>query len=130
MFIYVDFLTSGASSPEWVKPTAEGGGICFRSICFWFVICSFVICLFLFLYLFLFLSTSPAWRAVRHRGMRAPLVSLKSKKPKTNEVKLEVKLAVNIRIRKQNYQTKKEKRQKPQKSELELCCQRFLHRAQ
>jgi hypothetical protein len=57
MVIYVYFLTSGASSPEWVKPTAEGGGICFRSIRFWFVICSFVICLFVLLFLFLFLST-------------------------------------------------------------------------
>jgi hypothetical protein len=26
-FIFIFFLTSGASSPEWVKPTAEGGGL-------------------------------------------------------------------------------------------------------
>jgi hypothetical protein len=39
--------TSGASSPEWVKPTAEGGGICFSvdvfpfrnlQFCFMFVV--------------------------------------------------------------------------------------------
>jgi hypothetical protein len=26
-FLSLIFLTSGASSPEWVKPTAEGGGL-------------------------------------------------------------------------------------------------------
>jgi hypothetical protein len=26
-FLSLFFLTSGASSPEWVKPTAEGGGL-------------------------------------------------------------------------------------------------------
>jgi hypothetical protein len=26
-FFFSFFLTSGASSPEWVKPTAEGGGL-------------------------------------------------------------------------------------------------------
>jgi hypothetical protein len=26
-FFFFFFLTSGASSPEWVKPTAEGGGL-------------------------------------------------------------------------------------------------------
>jgi hypothetical protein len=34
-------FTSGASSPEWVKPAAEGGGlsrICFLFICLFFVI--------------------------------------------------------------------------------------------
>jgi hypothetical protein len=31
----VYFLTSGASSPEWVEPTAEGGGfVCFDFLCF------------------------------------------------------------------------------------------------
>jgi hypothetical protein len=31
----VYFLTSGASSSEWVKPTAEGGGfVCFDFLCF------------------------------------------------------------------------------------------------
>jgi hypothetical protein len=35
------FLTSGASSPEWVKPTAEGGGIGFLFVCFCFSICSY-----------------------------------------------------------------------------------------
>jgi hypothetical protein len=59
LLVDVYFLTSGASSPEWVKPTAEGGGIGFLFICFGFVICSFAICLclFLLLLLFLFLST-------------------------------------------------------------------------
>jgi hypothetical protein len=44
-------LTRGASSPEWVKPAAEGGlsSICFLFICLLFVICSSVICLLLFL---------------------------------------------------------------------------------
>jgi hypothetical protein len=26
-FFFFFFLTSGASSPEWIKPTAEGGGL-------------------------------------------------------------------------------------------------------
>jgi hypothetical protein len=45
-------FTRGASSPEWVKPAAEGGGlsrICYLFICLLFVICSSVICLLLFL---------------------------------------------------------------------------------
>jgi hypothetical protein len=50
-YLDVYLLIGGASSPEWVKPTAEGGGIGFLFICFCFVICSFVICLFLFLFL-------------------------------------------------------------------------------
>jgi hypothetical protein len=40
-------FTRGASSPEWVKPAVEGGGlsgICFLFICLLFVICSSVIC--------------------------------------------------------------------------------------
>jgi hypothetical protein len=47
----VYFLTSGASSPECVKPTTEGGGSssCFLFVCFCFVIFCFVICLCLFL---------------------------------------------------------------------------------
>jgi hypothetical protein len=27
LFFFFSFLTSGASSPEWLKPTAEGGGL-------------------------------------------------------------------------------------------------------
>jgi hypothetical protein len=46
VFLNVHFLTSGASSPEWVKPTAEGEGICFRFMGFCFAISSFFICLF------------------------------------------------------------------------------------
>jgi hypothetical protein len=36
LWFYLDsyFLTSGASSPEWVKPTAEGGGL-FAFLCFY-----------------------------------------------------------------------------------------------
>jgi hypothetical protein len=47
------FLTSGASSLEWVKPTAEGGGICFLFICVCFVLCSFVICVFFFVFVYI-----------------------------------------------------------------------------
>jgi hypothetical protein len=45
-------ITSGASSPEWVKPAAEGSrlsGIGFLILCFLFVIFSSVIFLVLFL---------------------------------------------------------------------------------
>jgi hypothetical protein len=44
-------FTSGASSPEWVKPAAEGGGllgICFLFSYLLFVICSSVVCLLCF----------------------------------------------------------------------------------
>jgi hypothetical protein len=46
-FILYYYKTSGASSPEWVKPTAQGGGICFSvhvllfrnfQFCFMFVV--------------------------------------------------------------------------------------------
>jgi hypothetical protein len=52
-FVFCYCKTSGASSPEWVKPTAEGGGICFSvhvylfcnlQFCFMCVV-GFVFCL-------------------------------------------------------------------------------------
>jgi hypothetical protein len=44
-------FTRGASSPEWVKPAAEGEGICFLFICFLFVTCSSVMFAFVFVYI-------------------------------------------------------------------------------
>jgi hypothetical protein len=39
-------------SPEWVKPSAEGGGICFLFMCFCFAISRFVVYLsFIFVYI-------------------------------------------------------------------------------
>jgi hypothetical protein len=49
-------FTSGASSPEWVKPAAEGGGllrICFLFICLLFVICSFC---YMFAFVFVYIA--------------------------------------------------------------------------
>jgi hypothetical protein len=37
------FVSSGASSPEWVKPTAEGGGladVCMFFLMVWCMLCS------------------------------------------------------------------------------------------
>jgi hypothetical protein len=53
-YLVVYFLTSGASSPEWVKPTAEGGRG-FPFVCFCFAICSYVC------FCSCFLSTRPSW---------------------------------------------------------------------
>jgi hypothetical protein len=48
------FVFSGASSPEWVKPTAEGGGLEFRMFVLsflWFGLC-YVSCFVLIMYCF------------------------------------------------------------------------------
>jgi hypothetical protein len=39
------FLTSGASSPEWVKPTAEGGGLFVAFLCFCVRLLSTMLCI-------------------------------------------------------------------------------------
>jgi hypothetical protein len=50
----VGFVSSGASSPEWVKPTTEGGGLEFRMfVCsfLWFGLC-YVSCFVLIVHCF------------------------------------------------------------------------------
>jgi hypothetical protein len=51
ILIYVCLLTSGASSPEELNRTTEGGDICFWSIHFLFVI--FPVC-YMFVFVFVF----------------------------------------------------------------------------